>query len=715
MNAVPFPLVLRSGGHGEDWEGAVPEPRAAVSLASGVTDEQLRAASCVLIGARQPGALEQLRRLRRLDPSVQQVVVAEPDDRARLERGLLFTPGLGELWVVGPEEVGPALVERASAVTHQRRAHLRRTRQVEHALAALEPSVVRRASISDAYLAALLHALPDPIISVDAGGCVVSMNPAAERALGHGRSDTLRRPLAELVEVIDGGFPDFAALVGHTTMLRRALRYRRADGEEREGEVVVLPVDADGRRVYAVVVHDLTDERRAQHEVEAFAAELEAQAAEMQEVQAALESSHQELQMANERLVRRTAEAERARRETVGILNATSDAILGVDNEGLTTFANPAAERLLGWTAAEMIGHPQHDLIHHTRADGTPYPAADCPLYLARRAGEARHVEGEVFWRKDGTSFPVEYDMLPLLQDGTLAGAVVTFRDVTERRRAEAERERLLAAERAARAEAERANRTKSEFLANMSHELRTPINAVLGYTDLLEGGIVGPVTDYQREHLSRIEVSARHLLGLVEDILDLATLEAGRLEVVHEPGDAHTAVAESLPLILPQATAKGIVVENRCAAGRAHPYVGDADRVRQILVNLLSNAVKFTERGGSITVDVETARSADRAATLAGPGPWTLIRVTDTGIGIAPGQIEAIFHPFVQVETGHTRTRGGTGLGLTISREFARLMGGDLTARSVPGEGSAFTLWLPTGPAWREDVAATAEAIPAS
>ena len=706
MTAVLSPLVLRSGEHVEAWEAALPETRVAVSPSRGITQEQLRAASCVLIDARQPRVFEQLRRLHRADPSIQPVVVAMRDDRPRLERGLLFTPGLGELWIVSPEEVGAGLVERAHAVTRQRRAHLLRTRQVEHALAALEPSPPRRASISDAYLAALLHALPDPIVSVDAAGLVVSLNPAAERALGHGRAEALRRPIAELVEVIDGGFPDFAALVGQNTAVRRAFRFRRPDGEEREGDVVVLPVDADGRRVYAVVVHDLTEERRTQHELEALAAELEAQAAEMAAVQAALEASHLELQSANERLVRRTVEAERARRETVGILNSTSDAILGVDGDGLTTFANPAAERVLGWTAAEMIGLPQHDLIHHTRVDGTPYPREECPLYLAYGAGEARHVEGEVFWRKDGASFPVEYDMLPLLEKDALTGAVVTFRDVTAQLRAEAERERLLAAERAAReeaegarAEAERANRAKSEFLANMSHELRTPINAVLGYTDLLEGGIVGPVTDSQREHLSRIAMSANHLLGLVEDILDLATIEAGRLDVVRERGDARTAVDESLPLILPQAVARGIAVENRCDVGCTYPYFGDAARVRQILVNLLSNAVKFTEPGGSITVEVETAGSAGAEASLAGPGPWTVFRVTDTGIGIAPGHLEAVFQPFVQVETGHTRTRGGTGLGLTISREFARRMGGDLTARSVPGEGSAFTLWLPSDP----------------
>jgi PAS domain S-box-containing protein len=260
-----------------------------------------------------------------------------------------------------------------------------------------------------------------------------------------------------------------------------------------------------------------------------------------------------------------------------------------------------------------------------------------------------------------------------------------------ERAAAEAAAER----EREARAEAEAANRAKSEFLANMSHELRTPLNASLGYADLLELELAGPLTEGQRGYLERIRVSNRHLLGLVEDVLDLSKLSAGRMAVEREPADAAEVIRAALTLVQPQADARRVAVHDRCD-GCTFSYVGDEDRVRQVLVNLLSNAVKFTEPGGEVVVDAGTAEAPDAGARLAGSGPWTFFRVRDNGVGIAPEQLESVFLPFVQAETGRTRTHGGTGLGLTISREFARLMGGDLTLRSTPGQGAAFTLWLP-------------------
>ena len=265
--------------------------------------------------------------------------------------------------------------------------------------------------------------------------------------------------------------------------------------------------------------------------------------------------------------------------------------------------------------------------------------------------------------------------------------------DAERRQRAGAEE--AAERERDARAEAENANRAKSEFLANMSHELRTPLNASLGYADLLDMELAGPLTPGQREYLERIRVSNHHLLGLVEDVLDLSKLSAGRMAVEREPADAATAVVSALTLVQPQADVRGVAVYDRCA-GCDVTYVGDEDRVRQVLVNLLSNAVKFTQPGGQVTVDVGTSDEPDPGARLMGSGPWTFFRVRDTGLGIAPDQLESVFLPFVQAETGHTRTRGGTGLGLTISREFARLMGGDLTLRSTLGQGAAFTLWLP-------------------
>jgi len=287
---------------------------------------------------------------------------------------------------------------------------------------------------------------------------------------------------------------------------------------------------------------------------------------------------------------------------------------------------------------------------------------------------------------------------------------------------------RLYADAQRARAAAEEANAAKSAFLATMSHEIRTPMNAIIGYTDLLELGIAGPLTDSQREHLGRIRASSRHLLGLVNEVLDLAKIEAGHLRVRRTGAFAAAAVDAALTLLLPLAQGRGLTVARRCEGDDpAARYVGDEDRVRQIVVNLLSNAVKFTEPGGRIAVACGTAgAAADASGPAAQPprgGPWTYVRVEDTGIGIRPDQLARVFDPFVQAESGHTRTKGGTGLGLTISRRLARLMGGELTAESRPGVGSAFTLWLPGDPdaataesrARREDAATTVAAAAAA
>ncbi|HEX2202375.1 MAG TPA: ATP-binding protein, partial [Longimicrobium sp.] len=277
---------------------------------------------------------------------------------------------------------------------------------------------------------------------------------------------------------------------------------------------------------------------------------------------------------------------------------------------------------------------------------------------------------------------------------------------------AEASNERLrrVNAQLAARTEeAERANRTKSDFLAVMSHELRTPINAVLGYTDLLEMGIAGPVTPEQRGYLERVRASTRHLLGLINDVLDLSKIEAGRMGVAREPGRAAEAVAAALSLVATQAAAKEVRLENACPEPGPE-YLGDDDRVRQVVLNLLSNAVKFTGSGGRVTVRCGAGRGDDAP----GPGPWVCIRVDDTGSGIAPEDTESIFEPFVQAEAPHTRTAGGTGLGLSISRRLARLMGGDLTLETELGRGACFTLWLPAHGAPGAGVEAVAAPAPA-
>jgi signal transduction histidine kinase len=243
--------------------------------------------------------------------------------------------------------------------------------------------------------------------------------------------------------------------------------------------------------------------------------------------------------------------------------------------------------------------------------------------------------------------------------------------------------------------EARDANHAKSRFLATMSHEIRTPLNAIVGYTDLLELGLAGPLTSKQKEYLARVKASSEHLIGLIDDILDLARVESGRMILNYETLSAGESISAAIALIEPQARSAGVGLETECP-GASSFYVGDKDRVRQILVILLSNALKFSDPGGSITVGCGTSRTPDAEAKLVENGSWTFIRVADTGIGISTKEAETVFQPFVQVDQGNTRKQGGAGLGLSIGLELARRMGGDLTLRSASHKGSCFTLWLP-------------------
>jgi signal transduction histidine kinase len=248
----------------------------------------------------------------------------------------------------------------------------------------------------------------------------------------------------------------------------------------------------------------------------------------------------------------------------------------------------------------------------------------------------------------------------------------------------------------ALRLEAEAASNAKSDFLAKMSHEIRTPINAMMGYAELLEMRIAGPITEMQGKQLSRIRASGEHLTSLVNEILDLAKIESGRMGVEPTVGIAGDAADAALNLIRPQATTKGIDLVARAVGDPRAEYVGDPQRVQQIITNLLSNAVKFTANGGSVSIRCGTAEHAPIPSTN-GTASWTCITVQDTGVGIAVEDQDRIFHPFVQVDVGYTRAHGGTGLGLTISRNLAQMMGGEISVESVFGEGSRFTLWLPS------------------
>jgi PAS domain S-box-containing protein len=233
---------------------------------------------------------------------------------------------------------------------------------------------------------------------------------------------------------------------------------------------------------------------------------------------------------------------------------------------------------------------------------------------------------------------------------------------------------------------ADEANRAKSAFLAMMSHELRTPLNAIGGYVQLIEIGIHGPVTEAQLEALSRITRSQRHLLRLINDVLNLARIEAGRVEYNLEQVRLREVADTVLPMIEPQLDARRIRCEVKVP--RSLAAIADRDKVQQILLNLLSNASKFTPADGAVTVD---------AFANGAPNGVVSLRVRDTGVGIAADRLEHIFEPFVQVDDSHARRSEGTGLGLAISRDLARGMGGDLRAESEAGKGSTFILSLPS------------------
>ncbi|HEX8906432.1 MAG TPA: HAMP domain-containing sensor histidine kinase, partial [Longimicrobiaceae bacterium] len=234
-----------------------------------------------------------------------------------------------------------------------------------------------------------------------------------------------------------------------------------------------------------------------------------------------------------------------------------------------------------------------------------------------------------------------------------------------------------------ARAEAEHASRAKRDFLAVMSHELRTPLNAIAGYAQLIEMGIHGPVTDAQREALERIGRSQKHLLALINDVLGFARLEAGQVQYAMADVPVAGVLAEVESVVAPQAAAGGLSF-HRGACDPALAVRADADRVRQVLLNLLANAVKYTSAGGAVRLECHDA------------GRDVLIHVRDTGMGIRAERLPHIFEPFVQGERALNRPDEGVGLGLAISRELARGMGGELTVESEAGKGSTFTLALP-------------------
>lgn len=355
----------------------------------------------------------------------------------------------------------------------------------------------------------------------------------------------------------------------------------------------------------------------------------------------------------------------------------TDYAIFMLDPQGRIASWNAGAERIKGYTADEVLG--RHFSLFYTEADvARAFPQME--LEVASREGRFED-EG---WRvtRDGSRFWANVVITALYEEGRLVGFAKVTRDLTERKRAEEEREALLWREREARRAAEAGSRAKSEFLAVMSHELRTPLTAVMGYGDLLLAGIPEPLPPASTDYVRRIDVSARHLLGIIEEILSYASMESSAATLGAEPADLTAVAREAVVLVGPQARERGL--ELRLDLPDTPVWaLTDAGKVRQVLVALLGNAVRFTS-AGHVRLEL---RAGEQAAEL---------RVTDTGAGIAPEHHESIFEPFWQVEQSQTREVGGTGLGLAIARRLAGMLGGELSVQSALGRGSTFTFTLP-------------------
>jgi len=327
-----------------------------------------------------------------------------------------------------------------------------------------------------------------------------------------------------------------------------------------------------------------------------------------------------------------------------------------------------------------MPGLDGFALLAALRAD--PATSTLPVILLSARAGEEARVEGAHRGADD-------YLVKPFSAQELVARVGAHLALARERRRAAAEAEAAWREAELARDAAEAASRAKSEFLAVMSHELRTPLNAIAGHVELMEMGIHGPVTGAQAEALERIARNQRHLLGLINDVLNLARIETGRVEYVLGPVRLDEAVRELEAMIEPQLRARALAYAVRLPE---RPLVAWADREKlvQVLLNLLGNAAKFTPVGGRVEVEAE----AD-----GGPPEVVRVHVRDTGIGIPPEKLQSIFEPFVQVRSDLTRVNEGAGLGLAISRDLSRGMGAELSVTSEPGRGSTFTLTLPAAP----------------
>ncbi|MGE0517679.1 MAG: PAS domain S-box protein [Candidatus Binatia bacterium] len=483
---------------------------------------------------------------------------------------------------------------------------------------------------SEARYRSLLDAAPDAIIVTDREGRIALVNAQAELLFGYARADLLGRTVELLIPERYRGahlyhrarYVDDAR--ARPMGARLELYGRRRDGREFPVEISLSPLETDEGLLISTAIRDVSERQRA-------------------------EARFRDL------------------------LESAPDAMVIVDAEGAIVLVNSQAEQLFGYARAELLGEPIEILVpSQFRRQHVAHRTAYFREPRVRPMGAGLDLRGR---RKDGTEFPVEISLSPLETDG---GILVSssIRDITDRQRvAEALQEKNL--------ELENANRAKDRFLASMSHELRTPLNAIIGFTGTLLMKLPGPLTPDQQRQLQTVQHSAKHLLSLINDLLDLAKIESGKVELDCEPVHCGSVIEEVGSTLRPLAEAKGLQFQ----IDTGHDPVLHTDRrvLSQILLNLANNAIKFTEHG-TVRIVVSPQHAGENVATE--------ICVEDTGVGIRAEDQSSLFEAFRQV--GAARRAEGTGLGLHLSQRLAALLGGRIEFESAFGRGSRFALIIP-------------------
>jgi PAS domain S-box-containing protein len=350
-----------------------------------------------------------------------------------------------------------------------------------------------------------------------------------------------------------------------------------------------------------------------------------------------------------------------ATRQRELILESVADGIYGIDLDGRLTFINHAGAGALGYSTDELTGRDVHQFIHHSHADGTPYSRSTSPILQALRRREPIRMSNEVFWRRDGTSFPVEYSANPLIEDGQISGMVVAFQDVSERRRLE---------------------KMKDEFISTVSHELRTPLTSLRASLGLISSGTLDKRPEKQRQMIDMAIGNCDRLVRLVNDILDFDSVERGKLPLDRQPVEATDLLRRAADVA--HTSASQVHIDFRIEAPKIQ-VLADEERILQVLNELVANAIKFSPPETQIRL----------AAQPVGENEVCFI-VEDQGRGIAPEKLEHIFARFQQGDASDSRALGGTGLGLALCRSIVEQHGGRIWAESTTGHGSQFQFTLP-------------------